>query len=217
MRSETNMTPKLVANAPPSDGTVTIVTSPSILAEIETYYDAVPRPMATAEEVGPFTLFLARCGQRRGSSTPDRGWASEHEFTADDVRRLFERQDELGTPRNLEWVHETTPSLLAAVQRGHRRPDGRGARGVPACWCCRRTSTCRPRPRSASSTPTTRTWPPRTNVIHAAFEGSDEIVEQPLGMRPELVRAGVLVRRRRTSTARSPVAEAPRPAATGRS
>ena len=32
-----------------------------------------------------------------------------------------------------------------------------------------------------------------TNVIHAGFEGSDEVVERPLGKRREMVRDGLLV------------------------
>ena len=53
-------------------GTVTSVTFGD-LADIERYYDAVPRPVATTEEVGPFTLFLAARGHG-WSSTPGRGW-----------------------------------------------------------------------------------------------------------------------------------------------
>ena len=44
------------------------------------------------------------------------------------------RQVELGSPRNIEWVDETTPSLLPAVRRASawpRPPARRGARGVP--------------------------------------------------------------------------------------
>ena len=58
------------------------------LAGLERYYDAVPRPVATTEEVGPFTLFLADDGT---------GWqfyarprlGLETEVTADDVRRVL--------------------------------------------------------------------------------------------------------------------------------
>ena len=73
------------------------------LTGIETYYDAVPRPVATVEEVGPLTLFLA---------DPRTGWQFyarprlrvECEVTPDDVRRVLARQAELGVPRALEWI-----------------------------------------------------------------------------------------------------------------
>ena len=75
----------------------------------------MPRPVATTEEVGPFTLFLADEGT---------GWefyarprlGLDQPVTADDVRRVFDRQVELGRPRNIEWVDETTPTLLPAVR-----------------------------------------------------------------------------------------------------
>jgi len=92
------------------------------LTPIETFYDAVPRVSATTEEVGPFTLFLAAEGT---------GWdyyarprlGLDTEVTADDVRRVLARQDELGKPRQLEWVDEVTPSLLPAVREA--LPDAR--------------------------------------------------------------------------------------------
>jgi len=85
------------------------------LQEIEAYYDTVPRVAATVEEVGPFTLFV---------SVPGTGWdfyarprlGLQHDFTAEDVRRVLARQDELEVNRAIEWVHEVTPSLLPAVR-----------------------------------------------------------------------------------------------------
>ena len=82
---------------------------------IERYYDTVPRVAATTEEIGPFTLFVA---------TPEMSWqfyarprlGLTEDVTADDVRRVLARQDELGVPRAIEWVQETTPSLLDAVR-----------------------------------------------------------------------------------------------------
>ncbi len=92
--------------------------------------------MATTEEVGPFTLFLADEGNAwQFYARPRLGVTDE--FTADDVRRLFERQVELGKPRNIEWVHETTPSLLTAVREATAGLDGRGARGVPTAGAAR--------------------------------------------------------------------------------
>ena len=85
------------------------------LSVIERYYDTVPRVAATTEEIGPFTLFVA---------TPDTSWqfyarprlGLTDDVTADDVRRVVARQEELGVPRAIEWVQETTPSLLDAVR-----------------------------------------------------------------------------------------------------
>jgi ribosomal protein S18 acetylase RimI-like enzyme len=170
---------------------VTIVTSPSSLAEIETYYDAVPRPITTAEEVGPFTLFLP---------DPGTGWqfygrprlGENHDFAADDVRRLLQRQSELGAPHNIEWVHETTPSLLAAAQEATSDMAGVELGQYPLLVL--------PEDVEVPDAPDVRILDAddpdlaaSNDVVHAAFGDSDEIAQQPLGNRPELVRDGILV------------------------
>jgi ribosomal protein S18 acetylase RimI-like enzyme len=84
-------------------------------ATLERYYDTVPRATARAEEVGPFTLFLR---------TDEDGWdfyarprlGLKHRFTAGDVDAVRARQRELGAPESVEWVHDTAPSLAAAVR-----------------------------------------------------------------------------------------------------
>lgn len=87
----------------------------ALLPTLETYYDTAPRASADAEEVGPFTLFV-----RRDPSgwpfyaRPRLGLVAE--VTADDVAAVRARQAELGLPPSIEWVHETTPSLLPAVR-----------------------------------------------------------------------------------------------------
>jgi ribosomal protein S18 acetylase RimI-like enzyme len=79
-----------------------------LLARLETYYDAVPRSRCTIEEIGPFTLFIAKFGwpyyarPRLGDEAP---------ASVDDVRRVLERQHDLGVPQAFEWVAETTPDL----------------------------------------------------------------------------------------------------------
>ncbi|MGW4809244.1 GNAT family N-acetyltransferase [Kitasatospora sp. NPDC004272] len=88
--------------------------SAEVLARLETYYDAVPRFSARAEEHGPFTLFV-RTGQGwhyYGRPALDGPGA----FTAEDVERVRARQRELGAPESFEWVHEVTPGLRAAVE-----------------------------------------------------------------------------------------------------
>ena len=73
----------------------------------------MPRSAARTEEVGPFTLFV---GTGRGRTTRGPGSALAHEFTVDDVEAARARKRELGQPEAFEWVHETTPSLLAAAR-----------------------------------------------------------------------------------------------------
>lgn len=83
-----------------------------LLDRIERYYDTVPRATAEAREVGPFTLFVAREGwpyyarPRLGENAP---------FRPQDVAGVFAAQRELDVPRQIEWVHENTPSLLPAT------------------------------------------------------------------------------------------------------
>src|SRR3954454_1420827 len=85
-----------------------------LLGAIETCYDAIPRPRAEAEEVGPFTLFVAREGVGHGYyARPSVGGVAP---TADDARRLAARQRELGVPCSIEWVDEIAPSLDRAAQ-----------------------------------------------------------------------------------------------------
>jgi ribosomal protein S18 acetylase RimI-like enzyme len=156
------------------------------LDEIESYYDTVPRAAAATEEVGPFTLFLADAGI---------GWqfyarprlGTDDSFTADDVRRVLARQDELGVPRAIEWVDQVTPSLLPAVE----------AAGL----------TCGRYPLLALPDDTRVSTPERTRVlvpddvdlalvvgaVHAAFAGEDEVTVQPVGKRPELIADGRLI------------------------
>ena len=87
----------------------------ALLKTLETYYDAAPRPSADTEEVGPFTLFVR---------TDPEGWpyyarprlGLSVAVTVDDVAAVLARQEELGQPKSLEWVHETTPSLRDAAR-----------------------------------------------------------------------------------------------------
>jgi GNAT superfamily N-acetyltransferase len=96
-----------------------------LLTEIEHYYDEVPRALATAEDHGPFTLFLRK---------DPAGWpyyarprlAHPGPVTLDDVRRVQDRQHEAGAPEAFEWVEETTsglgPVLRAAGLEVHEHP-----------------------------------------------------------------------------------------------
>jgi GNAT superfamily N-acetyltransferase len=86
-----------------------------LIDEIEHYYDEVPRASASAEDLGPFTLFLR---------TDDRGWpyyarpllGGFGPITLEDVRRVQDRQREAGAPEAFEWVEETTPGLVPVLR-----------------------------------------------------------------------------------------------------
>ena len=84
-----------------------------LLARLERYYDDAPRVGADTEEHGPFTVFVSRGGWPY-YARPRLGHTGE--ITADDVSSVLDRLEELGVPRSIEWVHDTTPSLRAAAR-----------------------------------------------------------------------------------------------------
>jgi ribosomal protein S18 acetylase RimI-like enzyme len=88
---------------------------PADLHTLETYYDAAPRPVATIQEVGPFTLFL-RADPLSWPYYARPRLHGDHLFTRTDVDAVRARQRQLGVPEALEWVHEVTPSLLDAAR-----------------------------------------------------------------------------------------------------
>ena len=97
---------------------VTVVSD--VLADLERYYDTAPRAGADAEAVGPFTLFRSRLPWPY-YARPRLGL--DHDVTAADVRDLLARMDELALPHAVEWVHETTPSLLPAARAAGLEPQ----------------------------------------------------------------------------------------------
>jgi ribosomal protein S18 acetylase RimI-like enzyme len=84
-----------------------------VFVRLERFYDAVPRPYATAEDFGGLVLFV-REGEgwpfyarpRIGAETP----------SAADITAARRRQRELDAPEAFEWVHETSPDLLAVAR-----------------------------------------------------------------------------------------------------
>jgi ribosomal protein S18 acetylase RimI-like enzyme len=84
-----------------------------LLTRIDTYYDWAPRATARVEEHGSLVLFVAEQGwpfyarPRLGRNT---------EPTTDEIHLVLSRQIELGVPRALEWIQETTPSLAKAAR-----------------------------------------------------------------------------------------------------
>jgi N-acetylglutamate synthase-like GNAT family acetyltransferase len=87
---------------------------PDLLARIESYFDAVPRHSARAEDFGPLTLFIREGKGWPYYARPTLGWSGP--VSAAEVSRVRERQRELGITESFEWVAETTPALRAAVE-----------------------------------------------------------------------------------------------------
>jgi ribosomal protein S18 acetylase RimI-like enzyme len=84
-----------------------------LLDRLDSYYDAVPRARSSVEQLGPFTLFVATSGWPY-YGRPTRG--AQGEASGHDVRRLLARQQELGVPQAIEWVHELAPALAETVE-----------------------------------------------------------------------------------------------------
>ena len=84
-------------------------------SEIEAYYDAVPRPGADAEDVGPFTLFVSRGGWPY-YARPRRGYAGPA-ATVQDVLRVRALQRERDLPESFEWVDDLVPGLVEVVEQ----------------------------------------------------------------------------------------------------
>jgi ribosomal protein S18 acetylase RimI-like enzyme len=87
---------------------------PELFARIERFYDAVPRDVARAEKYGGVVLF-AREGPGWPYYARPRLDATEPPSAAD-IMTVRARQVDLGLPEAFEWVHETTPSLLAVAR-----------------------------------------------------------------------------------------------------
>ena len=98
-------------------------------AGLEAFYDAVPRLHGTAEEAGPFTVFIGEPGGWPLYARPRLGGSGP--FDAAAVGALLERMRELDVPLAIEWVHEVTPELLDAVRR-----RGRSRSRSCRCSCC---------------------------------------------------------------------------------
>jgi GNAT superfamily N-acetyltransferase len=84
------------------------------LCTLERFYDAIARRHARAEELGAFVSFV-----RTGTGQPYYArptLAASLCITAADIASVRARQRELGEPEAFEWVHETTPALLAMAE-----------------------------------------------------------------------------------------------------
>ncbi|MET0135536.1 MAG: GNAT family N-acetyltransferase [Kibdelosporangium sp.] len=86
-----------------------------MLDRLESYYDAVPRSGARAEDFGPLTLFVREGKGWPFYARPALGVSTA--VTAADVDRVLARQRELLLPESIEWVAETAPSMQAAAEQ----------------------------------------------------------------------------------------------------
>jgi GNAT superfamily N-acetyltransferase len=84
-----------------------------VFVRLERFYDALPRPYARAEEFGGMVLFV-----REGEGWPyyARPMIGAHTPSAADITAVRQRQRALGVPEAFEWVHETSPDLLAVAR-----------------------------------------------------------------------------------------------------
>jgi GNAT superfamily N-acetyltransferase len=85
-----------------------------VFTRLERFYDAVPRDAAVAEEIGGFVLFVNNGKGWPYYARPRLGGAGTP--SAADVTAVRQRQRALGVPEAFEWVHETTPDLLAVAR-----------------------------------------------------------------------------------------------------
>jgi ribosomal protein S18 acetylase RimI-like enzyme len=84
-----------------------------VFVRLERFYDALPRSDAHAEDFGGLVLFV-----REGSGWPfyARPKPGADTPSAADITAVRQRQRDLGLPEAFEWVHETTPDLLAVAR-----------------------------------------------------------------------------------------------------
>ncbi len=92
-----------------------------LLADLERYYDDVPRAFARTEEIGPFTLFVAHDAHGWPYyARPRLGYAGR--ATVGDVAAVRARQRELDVPEAFEWVVENAPDLGQVIAASGLEP-----------------------------------------------------------------------------------------------
>jgi len=168
------------------------VTTDPLPADLETYYDAAPRPSARTEEIGPFTLFVPTDPDGYPYyARPRLGLSEPIEMSA--IGPVRARQAELGLPAAFEWVHETTPSLLAAA----RDVPGMTVRESPLLVLRDRDTCARLAGESAGRVrvlgPDDADLPLALGAVAAGFAGRDEIEAKDVVRRARLIRQGLLV------------------------
>jgi ribosomal protein S18 acetylase RimI-like enzyme len=165
-----------------------VSTDPSVLDRLERYYDLVPRAMATAEDCGPFTVFVRRDPRSFPYyARPRAGHAGS--FTAEDVHAVRGRQRELGVSEDLEWVHELAPTLLPAARSA----------GLEVAECPLMVLTAAvPVPPEGAVTvrlldADDDDLPAAVAAVDAGFAGRDETVVRAVDLRRQMTRDGLLV------------------------
>ena len=93
------------------------------LTRIEAHYDCSPRASAEALEHGPFTIFVAQPESLWPYYARPRLVDGGRTIVAAEVEALTAYQDELGVPRTLEWVHDTSPTLADAARAAGWKVD----------------------------------------------------------------------------------------------
>jgi ribosomal protein S18 acetylase RimI-like enzyme len=172
---------------------LTRVTRADVFATLESYYDAAPRANATTEEVGPFTVFVKTDPDSFDYyARPRLGLVAD--ISRADVDVVRARQRELGLPENLEWVHETTPSLLAPA-----RASGLLVEECPLLVLADPSHMQQDSRRvDAEVTGRVRLLDPEDDLasvvgaIHAGFDGVDEVTSRPATRHAAMMRAGLL-------------------------
>ena len=98
------------------EGTMTDTDSHiGVLAKLERYLDTAPRAVAVSRECGPFTVFVRDSPRGQPLYARPR-LAYPRSISTEEVRRMLDFQRAIGVPRALEWVHETTPTLLTSAR-----------------------------------------------------------------------------------------------------
>lgn len=85
--------------------------SEDLLRRLDAYLDAVPRPVARTERIGPFTLFV---NEGRGWRYYARPTPGADPATSGDVEAVRARQRELTQPEEFEWIVDLTPAVGTA-------------------------------------------------------------------------------------------------------
>ncbi|MDR7278098.1 GNAT family N-acetyltransferase [Catenuloplanes atrovinosus] len=86
----------------------------ALFARLERFYDGVPRFAARVENVGPLVLFIGSNDAYPLYARP--ALEAGEKPSAADITAVRRRQRDIGAPEAFEWVHETSPDLLAVAR-----------------------------------------------------------------------------------------------------
>jgi len=156
-----------------------------VLTVLETYYDTAPRAAATAEELGPFTVFVRDHAD---------GWpyyarprlGLQDPVSRADVDAVRARQREVEAPEALEWVHETTPTLLDAA-----RASGLHVAENPLLVLAEPVA-APPTDAEVRVLAAEDVVAAVVSAVHAGFSGTDEVEPRPGTRQAALMRRGLL-------------------------